>query len=481
MRWPLWVASLVAIPALIGGCVYYNGMYNANRLAGSARKAEREGRTFEASNLWGQVATKAESVVVRHPTSKYAEQANVLRGVALARLGQCEQAMAPLSRAALIAPSDLTEDALLATGRCQLALGNVAASQAAFGFLLQSKDRDRRREARLQQARFMRQKGQYGEALRLLEGLRDPRAEEERVLALAGSGRLPQALVLADSLLARRDTTKQWDSLVIAMGAQNPGDASQLVDRIQGLPVRSPEVRARQLLEDGMRLLGTDTARARVRFREVIELSGTREAAGRATLELTRMDIHRLGMPADVPPISAALKEISAKFEMVAEQSQQLEAVLAGVQDAATKVTWETPRGDLRLFLAAETARDSLEAPRLATHIFRRILDDFPNSSYAGKVVLAVQQLDPTWSDSAHSLLEGLYSESPYLAMIRGQDAPEYRLLEDSLGAFAAALSARAERPAARRTQPGRKEPARDVDEPRRRPPAPGTSRVPEQ
>ena len=66
------------IASLLGGCVYYNGMYNANRLAGSARKAEREGRTYEANNLWGQVATKAESVVVRHPDSKYAEEAAVL-------------------------------------------------------------------------------------------------------------------------------------------------------------------------------------------------------------------------------------------------------------------------------------------------------------------------------------------------------------------------------------------------------------------
>src|ERR671920_2049790 len=82
---------------LMSGCVYYNGMYNANRLARSARKAERDGRTFEANGLWGQVATKAESVLVRHPTSKYAQDAGLLRGIALSRLGQCEQALGPLS------------------------------------------------------------------------------------------------------------------------------------------------------------------------------------------------------------------------------------------------------------------------------------------------------------------------------------------------------------------------------------------------
>src|SRR6476661_7630313 len=108
LPWPVLYAGLAA--TLLGGCVYYNGMYNANRLANSARKAEREGRTFEANNLWGQVATKAESVMVRHPRSKYAEEATVLRGVALARLGQCDQALMALSRIPMESkPSDLLE------------------------------------------------------------------------------------------------------------------------------------------------------------------------------------------------------------------------------------------------------------------------------------------------------------------------------------------------------------------------------------
>ena len=138
----------ILLIALLGGCVYYNGMYNANRLARSAKKAEREGRTFEATSLWGQVATKAESVIVRHPSSKYADEASLLRGVALARMGQCEEALGPLSRMGLTAHrQDLTEEALLATGRCQVSLGNLSSGDAAFGQLLQSKDPERRREA----------------------------------------------------------------------------------------------------------------------------------------------------------------------------------------------------------------------------------------------------------------------------------------------------------------------------------------------
>lgn len=55
----------ILLTVLLGGCICYNGMYNANRLARSAKKAEREGGTFDATSLWGQMATKAESVIVR--------------------------------------------------------------------------------------------------------------------------------------------------------------------------------------------------------------------------------------------------------------------------------------------------------------------------------------------------------------------------------------------------------------------------------
>ena len=478
MTRPVRVSSLTLIAALLGGCVYYNGMYNANRLAGSARKAEREGRTFEANNLWGQVATKAESVVVRHPTSKYAEEAGVLRGVALARLGQCEEALGLLGRATLGSkPSDLTEDAVLATGRCQLALGNIPASEAAFSQLLDSKNRERRREAHFQHARLLRQSGRYEEALRALEGVKDPRADSERILALAGADRLPQALALADSLIARRDTTQSWDSLVVAMGRQSPTAASRLVDRIRPLPVSSPEIQARRLLEDGIRLASTDTARAAGRFREAVSIGKHNEAAARASLQLVLLDLRRARRVEDLPPVVQALKTVSARFETVTYEATQLGATVGGIHGAATSITWETPRGDLRLFLAAEAARDSLRAPVLAEGLFRRIVDDYPNSSYAAKVVLAIQQLDSSWADSARGLLEGRYLDSPYLAVIRGESSEEYRQLEDSLGAYAATLVVKPPAAGLRRAPA-----VRDTkDEPRRPAPAPGTSRVPVQ
>jgi tetratricopeptide (TPR) repeat protein len=452
-------------------------MYNANRLARSAKKAEREGRTFEANNLWGQVATKAESVLVRHPTSKYADQAGVLRGVALAKLGQCEQALTPLSRANAATPSDLTEDALLAGGRCQLALGNFAEAQAAFSQLLDSKDHERRLEAHFQQGRLLRQAGRNEEALQALEGIRDPRADGERILALAGAGRVPQALSLADSLLARGDTTKPWDSLIVSMGRKDPAAAADLVDRMGRLPRGSPELQAQRLLEDGIRLSAVDQRRAAARFHSVIAMSKLSENAGRARLQLILLKLRHITTPAGLAAIRDSLSGLSNDYEAVGYEAAQLAAAVSGVYSAATAVTWESAQGDIRLFLAAETARDSLKSPVLAERLFRRILNDFPNSSYGAKVVLAVQQLNPAWRDSAQALLDGLYVGSPYLAMIRGEDPPEYRQLEDSLGTYAATQAPK------KAATPRRRVPAdrdADTDLPGARPPAPGTSRVPE-
>jgi TolA-binding protein len=470
----LLVAALLSGP--LGGCVYYNGMYNANRLAKSARKAERDGRTFDANNLWGQVATKAESVLVRHPTSKYAEEAELLRGVALARLGQCDQALGPLSRLATTRSSpDLREDALLATGRCQMAGGNLAAADAAFAQLLQSKNSDRRREARFQHARLLRQGGDYPAALRALDGIHEPRAESERVLALAGAGRVPEALALADTLIAGGDTTKHWDTLLVTMAQQSPAAASQLVDRVQRLPRRTPELQARTFLEDGTRLSAIDRARAEHRFRQAMAAGGTGEYAGRAGLALIGLRLKHLSDPADLHLIVDSLKTLAGRFPGTADEIARFAAGVADVDSAAREVSTETPQGDLRLFLAAESARETLKAPAIAEALFRRIQEQWPFSPYAPKAVLAAQQLNPGWADSARALLDLQYYDSPYVATVQGEATPEYRQLEDSLGRYAASL-------VASRSAGVRRKPGRPVLPPggRRPQPPPGGSKVPE-
>lgn len=430
---------LLAGAMLLAGCVYYNGMYNTNRLAKSARKAERDGRPSEAQGLWGQVVTRADSLIVRHPRSKYADQASVIRGLALARLNQCPDAVAPLGRMANVQLSpDLTEEAALALGRCQLELGDAQLADLAFTRVLNSADSSRRREARYRHARALRLTGRYEEALALLQDSRDPRGREDLMLSLAGTGRVKEALGLADSIVATHDSSIVWDSVVAALGREDPRAASSLVTRLGDDPKAPPEFRARRLYDDAVRLEPVDSAAANARYRQVAGMTGATESATRARLHLVRQMMAAATTLDDLRPLSDSLALLGRQVSSAAAEATALGGEIARLRQLADSAAPTVPQGDLRLFLGAEAARDSLRAPALAAALFRRLGNDWPASPYTPKALLAAQLIEPVDLDSESSRLDSLYHDSPYLALVRGVDAPGYRVLEDSLKAFAA-------------------------------------------
>ena len=430
--------SVALVAALLGGCVYYNGMYNTKRLAGSARKAERDGRTFEANNLWGQVVTRAESLLARHPDSKYVDEAMVLKGIALARLNQCDAAVAPLGRVSLLpADAEVTEEAILVLGRCQLQLGQPAVAEIMFARAAESEDPVRQREARLLRGRALRMTGRHQEAMAALEGSSDPRAVDERLLALAGARQRDAALALADSMLATRDTTVRWDTMVVAVGREDPATASALVDRLERRPDTPPITRARLLLEDGLRLASLDSARAEARLRQAAAVDSIGLSGERARMRLTRLRLMRATSVSELPPIARELDQrVEGKGELAGDAGQLRESV-GRILAAADSASAGAPQADLRLFLAAETARDSLAAPALAASLFRTIVETTPDSPYAPKAILAGQALDPVWGEWAVPLLEARYAGSPYVAYLQGGEPYGYRELEDSLQSFA--------------------------------------------
>jgi hypothetical protein len=443
-------------------------MYNTNRLANSARKAERDGRPAEARNLWGQVVTRAESVTVHHPRSKYAEQATVLRGLALARLGDCDNAVEPLGRLDLAhgLSQEAAEEAALALGRCRLEQGDPALADAAFLRVVDSHDPARRHEARFRHAHVLRLTGRHEEALALLRESPDLRGRGDLLLALAGTGRTGEAFALADSLIGSKDTTLVWDSVLVALGRQDPRAASSLMRRLEADPTLTPELRARRLYDDALRLSAVDSVAAAARLREAARLPGRSESAERARLRLLRLDLARARTLDDLPPVADSLASLGRRESGAATEAVALEATVRRVRALDDSAGPTVDRGDLRLFLEAEAVRDTLGAPALAAGLFRRLAEQWPASPYAPKALLAAQLLDPTDLDGSRVRLDSLYPDSPYLAILRGEEAPGYRALEDSLQAFAAAQAAAAPPPRPRSGAPGRVLPE---DEPRRR------------
>jgi hypothetical protein len=433
--------TVLLLVLLVAGCAYYNGMYNAKRLAGRARKAEREGRTFDATGLWGQVGVKAESVLAQHPNSKWADEARLLQGTALVKLHNCPGALRPLETVMAASPNpDLAEDAAVLVGSCRTTLGDPIGAMSAYGRLTGSRDRERRRLARFARGRAQRMSGDYEAALADLSATDYPGASGEHAAALAGLGRLPEALAIVDTLLGVADTLVPWDSLVAAVGRHDPEAASALTDRIAQAPRLPSVTRAALLAADAARWREADSARSEARLVEAAKVGEGTPIASEARLERV---LNRLRSVDSLPELLeqvTRLEDLAEVVGPVGPRAAQLAGFARRVALAVDSVPAGSPRGDLRLFIAGEMARDSLIADRLAARQFHRVVTEWPASPFAPKAMLALILLQPDRADSLRGALLADYAASPYVAMIEGGSSPEYAVLEDSLRRFASAF-----------------------------------------
>jgi tetratricopeptide (TPR) repeat protein len=448
----------LSIVLLLAGCGYYsgyNGIYGANKFASQARESERQGRPGEAQNLWGQAAVKAESLLARQPRGKWRGDALAIRGEALSSLGRCSEASVYL-REAQESLSDRTarEQAALALGRCELVLGQPALAVETLAPIETSKDEYRRAEARRLRGRALVQTGDYETALADLLDAGAAPTSTEVLGALAGLGRTEDVYAAVDQIIANRDSLMRWDSVINAVAQRDPQMGSAVLERLRAAgAVRATELPA---------LLGADAARlsgeARdARLEELATLAPQTDAGDAAHLELTRRRLQAVAAPAELLPIADTLAAIASLGLASASAAEQLAARVSSIARVADSVTAGSPQGDLRLFLAAESARDSLGARTLATGLFRRVVDEWPDGDYAAKALLAGRQLDPAWAEQSDSLLESRYAESPYVLAARGGDRTALLQLEDSLAAFERSVSGRpaqGTRPARGRARP---------------------------
>lgn len=435
-----WLSGLL----LLAGCGYYsgyNGIYGANKFASQARESEAQGRPGEAQNLWGQAAVKAESLLARQPRGKWRNDALAIRGEALSSLGRCSEASTYLREA----EENLTdhtahEQAVLALGRCELVLGQPELAAATLEPIERSKDDYRRAEARRLRGRALVLTGDYETALADLREAGAAPTSTEVLGALAGLGRNEDVHAAIDQLIASRDSATRWDSVITAVAQRNPELGSSVLERLRTAgAIRSTELPA---------LLGADAARltgaARdARLEELARLAPQTDPGDAARLELTRRRLTTVTTPAELLPLADTLAAIAAQGLASAPAAEQLGSRAAGVARVSDSVAAGAPLGDLRLFLAAEAARDSLGAHTVALGLFRRVVDEWPDGDYAAKALLAGRQLDPAWAEQTDSLLASRYAGSPYVVAARGGDRTALLQLEDSLAAFERSVSGR--------------------------------------
>lgn len=444
---------LVAVLLTSASCAYYNGLYNANALARRAEKAEREGRTFDAQGYWGQVAVKAETVLARHPRSKWADEARYLQGKAHERMGDCAGAIAPLELVVRRGDPVRADDAAFRLSTCRAALGDIEGAGFAVERLLQSPDPARRAEAGWRAGTAYRRAGRSEEAVTTLRASTHPRARGELAAALADAGHPAEAIALSDSLLAERDTTAPWGVVVRSIGRRDTAAGSALLDRLLATLPPPPDSAATWLTADAQRLLPLDDRRALARLEAAYQAAPARAAGVDALIARLRYRLVRAEEPSLLDSIPILLGDVEPSAGEALMRARQLVAAARSARARLDSLDPAAPQGDIRGLLLGEALRDSLHAPRLAGAVWRRVLATRPESPYAPKLFLALAASDPASADSIGTILNARYAGSPYVLALRGQDDGGYGALEDSLARFTARVRAPV-RPPPRGRQP---------------------------
>ena len=422
-----------------GGCVYYNGMYNAQRLANKAEKAERDGRRFDAQNYWAQAEVKADSVISRHPTSSWADDALLIKGTARVKSNACHEAVPPLEQVLFTSPDqDLVDQANYLMGLCFYQMGDPVTAQGYLRFAAESSDSALAVAARSLYGSTLNRLGRHQDAMVVFEEFSDPRLDWERAVALAGSGYVGQALDLSDSLIARRDTFVVWDTVLTVVARADLESASALTARLIEADTVGSQRISQLRIADARRWAIADPDRAALLFQTAAEDSFTlRSDAFGARVDWTLLELSHVSTIDELRALEQLIQPATTGAGASSLRARRIAGSIEGVIAASDSIDVDEPNSDLEMFLTAEAARDSLKAPLLAASLFRQLAEGWPQSPYVPKAILAMAVLDSENAATYYQSLLYLYPESPYLQFIDGVSTPAFRALEDSLRTYA--------------------------------------------
>ncbi|HWC74469.1 MAG TPA: hypothetical protein VG454_11080 [Gemmatimonadales bacterium] len=413
-----------------GGCAYYNAMWSAEQYAKAARKAEARGQEAEARSQWALAAAKADAVVVKHPKSRWVDDALVLEAEGYARSGACPEATDIIPRARAVAKDvALRERLALAEAQCALAAGHPVQADAALEGVLTSKDHGRRSRAEYFAGQAAVLQLDYDAAVVHLRRSREPAARPLRAHALLalGAGHAVEAAAAIDSIGGDPAfETDRADLLVELSTVGGPAMASATLDRLIAQSRIPFAEQARLLIADGDRLAGAgDYQAAEARYRRAIDMAGAGSAeAGTARVRVQRLVIAQARQSGDLAPVIDALSNLSRAETGNTEAKHLLELL---------NLTVTSPPSAGARFRIAEVVRDSLAAPALAGQLFLDVAATDTASLYAPKALVAAIPLLPDRHDSIAAILDTRYPESPYTRAYHGEASVTYAAAEDSL------------------------------------------------
>ena len=429
-------SALITGATLLGGCAYYNTLYNAERAFADAQRAELRGDRGAATAAYATTIEKARRSLKRDSTGRWSDDARYLIGRAHFGRGDYRAARDELQRVIRDSPdAELRTAALAYAGAAELQLGDAGSAARLLSQAIDAGlDEQTHAFARLWRGRAYLRLDRGEEGLADL----DVAAQGDASIALPARGeRVSWAIRRGDleragrafvDLLAAQNLGTWRDSLrVFAAEATTrfgPVDAERFVATAAVGAAR--DVRGElTLLQAELRALAGDTAGAATLAIDVGERS-TDTLALRARIAgarwlLAGVDrIEALSEPRNVLLPALALPEAQSLVRSI-----RMLAVLVA----------RAEREPLALFAAGEIARDELAAPRLARALFFQYAQAASGTLWSGKALLAVRALGPAPEQAPE--LERLLATSVdnlYLAAARGPvSSDRYQNAEERL------------------------------------------------
>lgn len=427
-------AALAGVALLLSGCVYYNGLYNAERLFEEGEVHRREGRDSLARARFDDVVRKAASGYRRDPDGAWADDALLLMGRAYLRLGRLREARPALAAArerADAEPVRLT--AALSLGVADAMVGDVDGATALLNGAIRELPPGP-----------LRAEGHLWRGVALLEaGERDAGWWDLDQAATAPGVRLDAALARVTWGIAAVNPDRVREGMTRLLRFREAGFR---VDTVAALAWRAAE-RWDPLTAAGF-LAGADTARWERTSRGMILL--TRAALLRASGDSTGA-LAEVGRVADgFGPAAAEARLRLAGWQLAhANDLEEVRAALPLLLPAAGAPAVAARIGEIRAvlelsergfseplawFAAAEAARDGLEATAVARGLFLAYADAAPSDPWVAKALLAALAISPDEGDRAwlRGRLEGR-GESPYVLAALGEPALGLEELEEEL------------------------------------------------
>ncbi len=419
------------VVALSTACAYYNGVYNAKTELGAGDRLARQGREAEAGSRYAAAAAKAESVLVRYPRTRWRSQALSIVARASALSGDCTAARPRLGEALALPAANPTErdQLLVAQGVCEVRDARPLAALAILEPLAERGQPAVRPLAALWAARAAIALGDADRARRVLGALDAGAAQWELAQASLGAHEYAAAESLLTLRAARGDARPELAPMLRTLWLAGQRDAvERLVARYHAAGTRAgSKLELHMLAADLQMEAGLDAA-ARAHLLAARRLAVDSIVDAEAVARLTRLSLAPLSRLEDV---SAAVRRGAAlgrgsTIQRRLDDNLLLLELLAGRAD---------PSG-ASIYLAAEVARDSLRAPRLAYQLFRRIDQTLQGAVLAPRGLLSAAILEPDSAPALHARLRERYPRSPWAQALDGgspADFPAWEVSEATL------------------------------------------------